>query len=563
MSTSISGLDQELHTFYEAVIEKEDEDDGDIQRLLDAYREAFQADVVYILENIGVSNSYVYTHTSTADPRFEIKGKTILVTDQEYDAYRQSVDENGLCDRNSGPAAKEGLRAVIRYAAVYDGKINGGVGLMDYHRARNWTACDRQYVLKLGRVLSNHIIKERLSRLNQAYQQAAETANHANQAKTRFLFNMSHDIRTPMNAVIGYTEMAKRYLYDKERATDYLDKISYAGQELLALINQVLEMSRIESGKINLSEQQAVITRQARAMIDVLHLTAEAAGVSLRLKINHLEHDNVLTDPECVSQIMLNVLSNAVKYTGSGGSVLFSINEQPTQDSKISNYTFTICDNGIGMNAEFLEHIYDEFSREKNSTINKIQGTGLGMAIVKRLVVLLNGTIDITSEPGSGTTVLIMIPMRVLSSEEVVLSQSHDVETAGLKGRRVLLVEDNDMNREIAEELLKANGMLVETASDGDIAVEMVREIVQREDYGYFDFVLMDIQMPRMNGYEATKAIRAIPGPVHVHIPIIAMTANAFEEDRRAALEAGMDEHTAKPIDVAKLMHTLSRFVKN
>ncbi len=558
-----SYLNKELSFYFRALVSKNYDDPADIQKLLDAYRKAFDVDTVYILENDSETSTFVYTHTSASAPEYDVKGERVPIAPDEYERFAKIYDKDGLCTRNINNYKGDSLKSIIHYAAIHAGEISGLVGMLDFHKERVWTEDERQNALKLGRALSNYITRERLTNLNRAYLAAAEEAKTANDAKTRFLFNMSHDIRTPMNAVIGYTQMAKRYISDQQKIADYLDKITNAGRNLLSLINQVLEMSRIEAGKISVSEKLACITKEAAATLDVISVSAAMAGISVEIKVKNLENDYVLTDADCVNQIILNILSNAVKYSKSGGHITFVIDEQPSKEAGISNYVFTVIDEGIGMSKEFTTHIFDEFARENHSTVNKIQGSGLGMSIVKRLIDLLGGSIEIDSELGRGTTIAVSIPMKTARDiHEEIAESTIAYDTDKLRNRRVLLVEDNDMNREIAEEILKSRGLIVETACDGDDAVRMVKDVVDAEKYTYYDFILMDIQMPRLNGYEATKQIRAIYAPPQYHIPIIAMTANAFEEDRKAAFAAGMEDHIAKPIDIAVLLRTLSKYAK-
>jgi signal transduction histidine kinase/ActR/RegA family two-component response regulator len=562
MEKTIPQLEKELNIFYHAIIDQACETESDVQRLMDAYRDYFGLDLVYVLENDNANGGYIYTQTSVSDPQYDLNGITVPISVSDHNWFLKMYDEDGLCAFVRPNASHIDIKAALSYAVIFEGEICGCVGMMDCHDQRQWSDDERMYTLKLGRMLSNHIIKKRLSRKNADYSNMAQKAKAANEAKSRFLFNMSHDIRTPMNAVIGYTRLAKKCITEPEKAVDYLDKITSAGEELLALINQVLEMSRIESGKLVLARTHANVLKEAGAMVDIMAINAEGGGVKLEMVIKNLEHENVLTDPESVTQVMVNVLSNAVKYSRSGSLVRFIVDEQPHERPGYGNYVFTVEDHGIGMSPDFIDHIFDEFSRENNTTANKIQGTGLGMSIVKRLVDLLGGTIHIDSTLGKGTTVTIALPMEIETEvhEEAVKLNAEEVNK--LKGKRVLLVEDNAMNIEIAEELLKERDIIVETATDGDIAVQMVKDTVNRGDCMYYDFILMDIQMPRMNGHEATKAIRAIPAPPNWHIPIIAMTSNAFEEDRQAALAAGMDEHIAKPIDINKLIHAMSRFCR-
>lgn len=387
---------------------------------------------------------------------------------------------------------------------------------------------------------------------------ALSAAKEANKAKTRFLFNMSHDIRTPLNAISGYTTMAKTHVNNPERIEDYLSKIELASNSLIDLVNQVLEMARIESGKVEIQEKEANIEEQAQAMLTIAVANANVKGIRVSLEFGRIRNWRVTTDVGRINQILTNILGNAVKYTLEGGNITFKIEQLDYEAEDYGLYSFVIEDTGIGMNPDFLEHIFEVFARERDTTTSGIQGTGLGMAIVNRLVDVMNGKINIESALGKGTKVEIQIPMKICKSSETVENTKIDSKDFDFSGKRILLVEDNEMNREIACEILQANGFEVETSEDGDFAVEMVETSAP----GYFDFVLMDIQMPRMNGYEATRAIRALDNRELSSIPIIAMTANAFEEDRRDALAAGMNEHIPKPIEIKKLLSTLASFVK-
>ena len=385
-------------------------------------------------------------------------------------------------------------------------------------------------------------------------------ADLANNAKTTFLFNMSHDIRTPMNAIIGYTSMAKKHS-ENPQVGDYLNKIEVSGKQLLLLVNQVLEMSRIESGKVKLEAEPADVIERANGMQTVVTADCNSRNIEFALHFGEISHKDVLTDVSRINQIVTNILGNAVKYTPEGGKIDYYVDELPCDREGYSLYRFAVKDNGIGMSEEYLEEIFDEFSREKSSTVSQIQGTGLGMSIVKRLVDLMGGRIEIQSKLGEGTYVSVEIPMRWNTDVDSAAEVNENKKTISLEGKRILLVEDNEMNREIATEILEEEGIYVECASDGDIAVDMLRMVVEKGDSEYYDAVLMDIQMPRMNGYEATKAIRAIPDPQNTHLPIIALSANAFEEDRQKSLAAGMDDHVAKPIDIQKLKETLAKYL--
>ena len=399
--------------------------------------------------------------------------------------------------------------------------------------------------------------------IDDTVKKAAEDANRANIAKTNFLFNMSHDIRTPMNAIMGYTRMAKKSINNPETVSMYLDKTDISSKQLLGLINQVLEMSRIESGKVVLSEEKTDIIERAHAMKTIAETEAECKGLKFSMNIGDIKHKYVLTDASRMNQIMTNILGNATKYTPEGGSVTYTVEEIDSNRPGYAVYRFTVADTGIGMSEEYLGHVFEEFTRENSSTVSSIQGSGLGMSIVKKLVDLMGGNIDVKSKKNEGTTITVTVPMLIDPDAEGSEAAEEEIEYRDVTftHKRLLLVEDNEMNREIARDILEDAGFIVETAEDGDIAVEMVKATAERGDSEYYDAVLMDIQMPRMNGYEATKAIRALPDPQNTHMPIIAVSANAFEEDRRKSFEAGMDDHVSKPIDIQKLKETLAKYL--
>ena len=392
----------------------------------------------------------------------------------------------------------------------------------------------------------------------EALEDALRLARSASNAKSEFLFNMSHDIRTPMNAITGYTAMAKKYSKD-EKVNDCLDKIDISGKHLLALINQILEMSKIESGIITLSEDPADVIDRANAIAEISSADCNSKNISSSLRIGNITHRNVLTDTARVNQIVNNIIGNAIKFTPEGGRIEYYLEEKPCDKEGYGLYVIAIKDNGIGISGEYLSHIFEEFSRERSSTVSRIEGTGLGMSIVKKLVDLMDGTIDIQSEQGKGTTVTVSLPMKWDPDAEEAADENPVSRGINLRGKRILLVEDNEMNREIATEILEDEGISVEAAEDGEIAVNIMRRAFKEGDYNRFDAILMDIQMPVMNGYEATKAIREFYS--ECHIPIIALSANAFDEDKRKSFESGMDDHLSKPIDIQKLKETLAKYL--
>ena len=514
----------------------------------------------------------------------------------------------------------------------------------------------------------------------------------ANRAKREFLFNMSHDIRTPMNAIIGFTSLAATHIDNREQVLDYLKKISTSSQHLLSLINDVLDMSRIESGKVKIEEKAVHLPDLVHDVRSIIQPNVTAKRLSLFIDTMDIEDEDIITDPLRLNQILLNILSNAIKFTPTGGMISIRIAQKNGAPKGCVCYEFRIKDNGIGMSEEFQKHIFEEFSREESSTVSGIQGTGLGMSITKNIVDLMGGTIAIESEPGKGSefivdlcfalsgqkieprqlpqleglralvadddtdtclsvsTMLSKIGMRpewTISGKEAVIRTKYAVEqgdefsvyiidwlipdmngieivrqirkvignrcpiiiltaydwadiedearaagvtafcekplflselrrvlaepfraepaskpaqptAADLKGKKLLLVEDNELNREIALEILKEAGFVVDTAEDGAVAVQKIKQAAP----GQYDLILMDIQMPNLDGYEATRQIRALPDAEKANIPIFAMTANAFEEDRQNALEAGMNGHIAKPLDVPHLLHVLADALK-
>ena len=409
----------------------------------------------------------------------------------------------------------------------------------------------------IGAMIVDEQVKEEQEQ-KQALEVAKSKAEDANLAKSSFLFNMSHDIRTPMNAITGYTAMAKKHMDDKEKVEDCLDKIDVSSQHLLKLINSILDMSRIESGNVAIEPKASDVITRSNFVFDMCRELAASKNIAFNLDTTLVKNPKVYIDELHVNQVLVNIISNAIKYTRDGGKVDFVVREQKSKKPGYGDFVFVVDDNGIGMDKEFVNVIFDSFSREASSTVSGIEGTGLGMSIVKKLVDLMDGTIEIHSELEKGTRVIVTLPFRFqetsLSDRMEELDKSKDVD---FKGKRILLVEDNKMNREIATEILEEQGLIIETAEDGDIAVEKVKN----SKPGYYDAVLMDIQMPRMDGYEATRQIRALDSKALSSIVIVAMTANAFEEDRQNALNAGMNEHVAKPIEVDKLFGTLSRFL--
>lgn len=385
---------------------------------------------------------------------------------------------------------------------------------------------------------------------------ALHCAEEGSRAKSSFLFAMSHDLRTPMNAIIGYAELMEAHWGEKEVTTNYLQKLKGASQFLLALIGNVLEIARIESGKETLTEAPWNLMKLEETL-DIL-LDGEISRKQLTVNRNvNIRHANVYCDALKIREIIMNLLSNAVKYTSEGGKIVLDIDEKPSARDGFMTLQIRVSDNGIGISKEYVPYIFDAFTRERSSSESGIIGTGLGLRIVKSFVDLMNGDISVKSEPGKGTCFTVEISCRKIPEEELQQQMEDQPENVSLAGRRLLLAEDNGLNAEIAMTILQDADAEVELAADGKIAVDKLQDV----PVGYYDAILMDIQMPNMNGYEATKAIRKLTDE-RAKIPIIAMTANAFEEDRQAALAAGMDDYVAKPVEISELFRTIMKNLK-
>lgn len=417
----------------------------------------------------------------------------------------------------------------------------------------------------------------------------AEEARSANEAKTRFLFNMSHDIRTPMNAIIGFSNFLKQHVDDREKTLEYIDKIQTSSSFLLSLINDVLEMARIESGKAMLKMESGCLSDLVNSLNAVFEPSIRTKNLKYSCNLN-VTHEYLICDKTKLREIILNILGNAIKYTPDGGQVTVDITEENLAREGYARYRFVVKDTGIGMSEEYLPHIFEEFTRERTSTESKVFGAGLGLPIVKALIDLMGGTVEIESKVGKGSTFIVTLPFQLADQEQIRLldqrksektdlqasdwgaeklredpkipekakksektvKNSESSQEACFQGKRVLLAEDNDLNAEIAETILEERGFVVERAADGELCVEELQKKPER----YYDMILMDIQMPNMDGYTAAEVIRKLKDPRRL-TPIVAMTANAFEEDRRKAFEAGMNAHIAKPINVNAMFETI------
>ena len=398
-------------------------------------------------------------------------------------------------------------------------------------------------------------------KLNDKLEIALKKAETASLAKTRFLNNMSHDIRTPMNAILGYAQLMEEELKEKElpETSDHLEKLQQSGNLLLSIINNVLDMAQIESGKMEIDENYGRIEDIRQTLFEIFGDEAKKKNIALHYTIN-VEHEHILTDTTKVKEIFVNILSNAIKYTPSGGSVMINIDELVCDEPGYMMVRTRVSDTGIGMSQDYLTKIFDAFTRERNTTKSKITGSGLGMSIVKKYVDLLGGTIDVESELGKGSTFTVTLKHRIADESYYVKKHAENPESCSeiLEGRNILLAEDNDLNAEIAEAILERAGLKTERVEDG---IQCVNRIMKMPA-GTYDMILMDIQMPRMDGYKATQAIRHLPDKDKACIPIIAMTANAFEEDKRDAVAAGMNGHIAKPIQIDKLLSMLSEVIR-
>ena len=393
--------------------------------------------------------------------------------------------------------------------------------------------------------------------LNAKLQIAAENAESANRAKSTFLFNMSHDIRTPMNAIIGYADLASRHLDDPAKLEKYMENIQVCGQNLLMLLNNVLDLARIENDKTEMEYSVSDVDKDFRNCIAMFRNQADSKGQTLTVT-THLLHPYVYVDIPHLTEVCTNLVSNAVKYTGAGGTIRCDVTQKPGEKEGWCDTVVTVADNGIGMSQEFQKHIFEPFERERTSTVSKVEGSGIGMGIVKKLVGLMGGTVEVESKIGVGSTFTVTIPCRIASEEETQAKRAADpADRESLCGTRILLTEDNDLNAEIATELLQEEGCTVDRAKDGVECVDMLEKAAN----GTYQIILMDVQMPVMNGYDAAKKIRRMDDPQKANIPIVAMTANAFSEDRQVALDAGMNDHIAKPIDMSVLVPTLRKYL--
>jgi len=523
---------------------------------------------------------YIYPSEDTSYYEIQelVDNKSVLAkTISGTNNYKTFADQlNRLLNYCINPEEKEKLYKETSRYSVYEKTTENG-------------ACDFEINCMVENV--NHVYKLRFARVSdekdkehQDYvvglknideekekekelQSALEMAKSANEAKTTFLNNMSHDIRTPMNAIVGFTNRALKNTENEEIVKDSLTKVSDSSGYLLQIINDVLDMAKIESGKFEIVEEVHHPIVVGKRLVDIFTANASAKDIKITTSFEDIKDEYILLDENHVSQIIANLISNSIKYTQPGGQVWYTVRQIPCEKEGYAKFVSIVKDNGKGMSEEYLNHLFDRFTREQSTTKSGVQGTGLGMSIVKSLVDVMGGTIDVKSKLGEGTEITITLEHRIPTKEELdeyfaSKDEENKLEISKIrfKNKHVLLVEDNALNREIASELLLDMEMIVDEAEDGSIAVKKVQELVDN-DKPLYDVILMDLQMPIMNGYDAAKAIRDIPTKDNHHIPIIALSANAFEEDKRKSLEQGMDDHVAKPIDFDKLKAALARFV--
>jgi len=476
-----------------------------------------------------------------------------FVYEQDKESVRRAFSREKLREELS-----EKKSVYLNYRIDMDGRIQ--YFQMKAVRAGLW---NESHGIVLGFRNIDEETRNNMERTRQL-EDALTQAKKASKAKSVFLSNMSHDIRTPMNAIVGFTNLAILHIDEKEKVEEYLEKIKSSGNHLLSLINDVLDMSHIESGKMHIDEKLCSLPEILDGLHNILQADVKAKQLSLRIESADIINEEIYCDKLRLDQVLLNVMSNAVKYTENGGSVYVKVTETPSAMNGYANYEFFIKDTGIGMSEEFVRKIFAPFSRELDSTTSGIQGTGLGMAITKNIVEMMGGTISVESEKGVGSEFTVRFTFRVNTGEKMLrVSEYENImsleeQMAEVPKGRILLAEDVELNQEIAATILGDAGFETEIAGNGQIAVDMLA----KSEPGYYQVILMDVQMPVMNGYEATKVIRRMENKDHASIPIIAMTANAFEEDKQEALKSGMNGHIAKPIDIEVLFGVLRQVLQ-
>ena len=477
--------------------------------------------------------------------------------------YWRTVTKSSLTEYSGMSTSGIALFALLVYSALlwFVKRIAAADTIGQVKQMLVWDVIILMVIIFVGLTVMLYI-QSIVRKKHEAMEREKIHAVESSLAKSRFLFNMSHDIRTPMNAIIGYTNLARKEK-DITKTRDYLDKIESSSQHLLALINDILEMSRIESGTIKLEFLPIDLRVVFDGIRDLFSEQMKQKKLDFQVHTGQVQNQYVWCDRKNLNRVLLNILSNAYKFTPEGGHITTSLFEAGSGENGYGSYEIRVQDSGIGMSREFADKIFTAFERERTSTVSGVEGTGLGMSITKSIVDMMGGTIEVITSPGSGTTIVIRLKLKIAEEKDVTKDQQETTDRTEAEpadnaidftGKRLLLVEDNMINMEIANMILQEAGFTVETAENGKIAVDKVSS----SEPGYYDAVLMDIQMPVMDGYEATREIRALHNKDLANIPILAMTANAFKEDELAALEAGMQAHIAKPVDVEQLMKTLA-----
>ena len=531
-----------------------------VDELLKELGEFYDADRAYVFEMAEggvINNTYEYCAPGVVSQRENLQGVPLSVLAPWMDAFRRfgafSMKELTAAGAGSEDILKilepQNIHSLVTAPFLMRGEVVGLIGIDNPRHA----AEDVYLVRAVATMIQSEIARiERNSRTAAELERALALAESASRAKTAFLSNMSHDIRTPMNAIIGFARLASAHVDEPERMRDYLSKITESSNHLLSLINDVLDMSRIEAGKMTIGGEPHDLREIIASIKDILQANAAARELDLQVDDSGVEDRYVICDKLRLDQVLLNIASNAIKYTRPGGRVGIRVSQLPATREGCARFEFSVADNGIGMTPEFLKTIYDPFTRMQSATVSGIEGTGLGMSITKRIVDLMGGSIDIQSELNRGTTVTVFFEFALTEPPR----KEQPAAAGDFTGKKVLLVEDIELNRIIASELLGMHGLTVVEAVNGKEAVEKLAQAKR----GDIDLVLMDVQMPVMDGYEATRRIRAL-GTWAAELPILAMTANAFTEDRQQALAAGMNDHIAKPVNPDQLVEKLSKYL--
>lgn len=523
------------------------------------YRKAILYDALFFFEICLTEDKFITAVTQTYDGQmFDVFDSVNASAETSFSDF---ISFSSKRINQNEPNEYEGFFDIKRLMSCYDsGELEqtydswavdalGRKRLLHYVVLLGEGGDGRVTALVMAKDITEQIERQKLLQVSLRQAQAA------NIAKSTFLSNMSHDIRTPLNAILGFTDLIRMHIDEQDKTAEYLEKIKLSGNQLLTIVNEALEVTRMESGKAVLAETECHLVDLLAEVEKAVLPEMSAKSLHFTVDKSEVTHFSVYIDIIRTKEILCQLLDNAAKYTNARGRVTLTVREE-TVSGGYGKYSFTVEDNGIGISEQFMEHMFEPFAREKNSTKSGVLGSGLGMAVVRSLVELMDGRIEVESKQGEGSRFTVTVVLKHLEKDIGALSTER-AEPVSLKGRRLLLVEDNEINCEIAQALLTEEGFAVETASDGDVAVEMIKS---REE-GYYDFVLMDIQMPRMNGYEAARAIRELGGR-RAAVPIIALSANTYAEDRKKSIEAGMDAHAPKPIDMVSLQSLIKEVLE-